>query len=185
MSGVAFTLEEFGRVIKPGGAGVIIASMASRTIGSLPPAQERQLASAPSDELAGLPFAAAGKFFGGGHAYGFAKRANILRVQAAAATWGLRGARINSVSPGVIATALTSPSEPPGRGAAWAEERVVRRGKAVPSGALRASGRYSAAASFITGADLLVDGGVTAALASGDIDLSAILQQVADLNPRP
>ena len=84
-----------------------MASTASRTIGPLSPAQERQLASVPSDELAALPFAAPGKFFGGGHAYGFAKRANILRMQAAVPTWGRRGARINSVSLGVIATALT------------------------------------------------------------------------------
>src|SRR6202044_3330101 len=87
-----------------GGAGVVIASMAQHTLGGLPADRERQLASVPADELASL--ATADRFINSGHAYAFAKYANVLRVRAACAAWGRRGARINSVSPGVISTAL-------------------------------------------------------------------------------
>jgi NAD(P)-dependent dehydrogenase (short-subunit alcohol dehydrogenase family) len=41
-----------------------------------------------------------------GAAYAISKQANHLRVQAAALTWGDRGARINSISPGIILTPL-------------------------------------------------------------------------------
>lgn len=36
------------------------------------------------------------------HAYQLAKRGNSLRVMAEAVRWGKRGARVNTVSPGII-----------------------------------------------------------------------------------
>jgi NAD(P)-dependent dehydrogenase (short-subunit alcohol dehydrogenase family) len=184
LCGVAYMLEEFGQVVAPGGAGVVIASMSGRTLGQLPADREQQLASVPADELAALPFAAAAKFVNGGHAYAFAKLANVLRVRAAAAAWGRRGARINSVSPGVIATALTraelaSPLGPVIQ--SMIDGSPAGRIGTADDVAAAVEFLLSPAASFITGADLLLDGGVTAALASGDIDLAAIIHRVAEL----
>src|ERR1700758_349523 len=102
--GVALMIDEFGRVIEPGGAGVVIASMAGHMQPALDPAVQRQLATAPTDELLGLE--ACSKITNSQMAYPFAKRANQIRVAAAAGSWGERGARINSISPGVISTAM-------------------------------------------------------------------------------
>ena len=93
-------LEEFGRIVAPGGAGVVIASMAGHGVAPLPPEQQAALATTPADDLLGLPFTRAGAFADPGAAYTFAKHANHLRVRGASAGWGDRGARINSVSPG-------------------------------------------------------------------------------------
>ena len=104
--GVALVLDAFAPVIAPGGAGVVIASMAGYLAAAFTPEQERLLASTPAGRLLQLPFLAAEAIAGPGAAYGIAKRANHLRVMAASVAWGRRGARINSISPGVIATPM-------------------------------------------------------------------------------
>ena len=94
-------LDEFGAVIAQGGAGVVIASMAgTMAAGQLPPEGEGALALTPADQLPSLPFLSSAAVPNPGAAYGIAKRANQLRVQAASLTWGKRGARVNSISPG-------------------------------------------------------------------------------------
>jgi len=100
-------LDEFGAVIAQGGAGVVIASMAgTMAAGQLPPEGEGALALTPADQLPSLPFLSSAAVPNPGAAYGIAKRANQLRVQAASLTWGKRGARVNSISPGVISTPM-------------------------------------------------------------------------------
>jgi len=168
--GVALVLEEFGGVVAPGGAGVVIASMAGSFTPAPEPAVARQLASTPADELLALPVTRPESFGNSGDAYGFAKRANQIRVQAASTTWGARGARINSISPGVIAT-------PMGAAELDSEHGVFMRMMVDASNARRlgtaadiaaaADFLLSPAASFICGVDLLVDGGVVAAVATG------------------
>ncbi|MFE3826885.1 SDR family oxidoreductase [Streptomyces sp. NPDC059092] len=168
--GVALVLEEFGRVIAPGGAGVVIASMAGHMAAPLDPQQERELAHARAEELLHLPCTGAGTATDAGRAYTLAKRANLLRVRAAATAWGRRGARINSISPGVIAT-------PMGR-----QELAGESGRQIRAMVdASATGRLGTpndiadaaafllgpTATFITGTDLLVDGGTVAAVHSG------------------
>jgi NAD(P)-dependent dehydrogenase (short-subunit alcohol dehydrogenase family) len=176
--GVALMIDEFGRVIEPGGAAVVIASMAGHMQPAFEPAVAHQLATAPTDELLGLE--ACSNITDSRIAYPFAKRANQLRVAAAAASWGERGARINSISPGVISTAM-------GRLELSSESGALMRAMVDNSGLRRLGTPDDIAAAtefllgpsavFITGTDLLVDGGVIAAIQSGTIDLAKALAE--------
>jgi NAD(P)-dependent dehydrogenase (short-subunit alcohol dehydrogenase family) len=175
LAGVAFVLDEFGAVVAPGGAGVVIASMAGTMgVGRFPAELEAALATTPSDELLGLPFWSDSAFADPGSAYSVAKRGNQLRVQAASATWGARGARINSISPGVISTAMGRKEL---NGAAGEQMRSMIEASGTKRVGTPSDIAGAAAfllgpdASFITGTDLLVDGGVIAAVRSGRLVL--------------
>jgi NAD(P)-dependent dehydrogenase (short-subunit alcohol dehydrogenase family) len=104
--GVALVLEQFGEVIEAGGAGVVIASMAGHFHPAMEPEVEHELATTPSRDLLAMRTCAPALLRNAQEAYAFAKRANHLRVAAAASSWGKRGARINSVSAGIISTAM-------------------------------------------------------------------------------
>jgi NAD(P)-dependent dehydrogenase (short-subunit alcohol dehydrogenase family) len=163
--GVALVLEEFAEVIAPGGAGVVIASMAGHLYPDFPAEQAQQLATTPADELLDLPFVAA--IDNSAVAYGFAKQANLVRVQAANTRWGVRGARVNSISPGVIATPMGQ-AELDGENAAVVRMLVdSSNAKRVGTTAEIAEAvEFLLGAKFVSGTDLLVDGGVTAAVRS-------------------
>jgi NAD(P)-dependent dehydrogenase (short-subunit alcohol dehydrogenase family) len=171
--GVALTIDEFGRVIEPGGAGVVIASMAAHMQPALEPEVERQLATTPTDELLGLE--ACSSINHSGLAYAFAKRANQIRIAAAARVWGERGARINCISPGVISTAMGR-SEMSGESGRFMQALVdnagLRRVGTPEDIAAATEFLLGQAAGYITGIDLLVDGGVVAAIKTGTIDLA-------------
>jgi NAD(P)-dependent dehydrogenase (short-subunit alcohol dehydrogenase family) len=176
--GVALTLDEFGRVIEPGGAGVVIASMAAHMYPALDPDVQRQLAETPTDELLSLDTCSA--ITDSRQAYPFAKRANQIRVAAAASAWGLRGARINCISPGVISTAmgrLELTGESGGLMQAMVDNAGMRRIGTPDDIAAAAEFLLGPAAGFITGVDLLVDGGVMAAIQTGTFDLAAALAE--------
>jgi meso-butanediol dehydrogenase / (S,S)-butanediol dehydrogenase / diacetyl reductase len=174
--GVALTIDEFGPVIAPGGAAVVIASMAGHMQPALDPAVVQQLASVPAEQLLGLE--ACSTITSSQMAYPFAKRANQIRVAAAAASWGERGARINSISPGVISTAmgrLELSSESGTLMRAMVDNSGVRRLGTPEDIAAATEFLLGPSASFITGTDLLVDGGVIGAIQSGTIDLAKAL----------
>ncbi|WP_186781842.1 SDR family oxidoreductase [Streptomyces sp. CBG9] len=167
--GTALVVEEFGHVVAPGGAGVVIASMAGHMLRTpLTAEQESALAHTPAGELLRLPFADPEAL--GQGAYGLAKYGNRLRVQAASAAWGARGARINSVSPGVIATPMGQ-QELDGASGRTMRAMVAASGTGrlgTPEDIAEAAAfLLGPGASFVTGNDLLVDGGVVAALRSG------------------
>jgi NAD(P)-dependent dehydrogenase (short-subunit alcohol dehydrogenase family) len=168
--GTAVVLEEFGEVIAPGGAGVVVASMAGHLFPPLTAEQERALAHTPANELLGLEFVSPQKITEPGIAYGIAKQANHIRVRAASAPWGRRGARINSISPGIISTPMGQQelASPVGDGmrAMIAASATGRLG--TPEDIASATAfLLGPDASFITGTDLLVDGGVIAAVKAG------------------
>src|SRR5208283_1138982 len=102
LHGTALVLEEFGNVIARGGAGVVIASMSGHRLPPLTVEQNKALATTPADELLSLPFLQPDQVKDSLHAYQLSKRGNSLRVMAEAVRWGKRGARINTISPGVI-----------------------------------------------------------------------------------
>jgi len=163
--GTAFMLEVFADFVGPGAVGVVIASMAG-TLTTLPADTEHLLATIPADELANLPALHTGNL-DPGRAYGIAKRANQVRVQAASIAWGRVGARVVSISPGIIST-------PMGQQELGGPVGDIMRQMTGVSGCGRLGTPDDVAAvveflispggSFITGTDLLVDGGVTAAL---------------------
>lgn len=168
--GVALVVEEFGKVIAAGGAGVVISSMSAHFWPAFTGQDAVLLATAPADELLSLPIVTA--LADSATAYAFAKQANLLRVQAASSTWGARGARINTISPGVIAT-------PMGQAELDSEHGAVMKAMIDGSNAGRVGTPADIAAAvdfllgpaagFISGADLLVDGGVVAASRTGGL----------------
>ncbi len=104
--GTAVLLEEVGKVIGDGGVGVTISSQSGHRMPALTPEQDEQLATTPTERLLGLEILQPENIHDTLHAYQMAKRCNVKRVMAAAVKWGQRGARINSISPGIIVTPL-------------------------------------------------------------------------------
>ncbi|WDG18828.1 SDR family oxidoreductase [Microbacterium sp. Clip185] len=161
--GVAMTLDAFGEVIAPGGAGVVIASMAGQ-LAQITPEQDRALEETPTDRLGSLPFLSG---ITPTDAYSFAKRANQTRMHAASVTWGHRGARVNTVSPGIISTPMGQQelAGPAGDGMrAMIEGSGTGRIGTPDDIAAAVAFLLGPDATFITGTDLLVDGGTVASM---------------------
>jgi NAD(P)-dependent dehydrogenase (short-subunit alcohol dehydrogenase family) len=171
--GVALMLDAFAAVIKSGGSGVVISSMAAHLNRPIDPDIEFQLATTPTEELLTLPVNDPNRFNVPGEAYAHAKRVNQLRVAMAATEWGRRGARINSISPGIISTPMGRQELAGGSGGAMRAmidgSGAQRPGTADDIAAV-VDFLLSPAANFVTGTDILVDGGVTAAFLTGQID---------------
>ena len=105
------------------------------------------------------------------HAYQLAKRRNALRVMAEAVRWGKRGARVNTISPGIIITPLAHDELTGPRGEGYRRMielcPVGRAGTPDEVGAVAAL--LMGPEGFITGSDFLMDGGVTAAYWFGEL----------------
>jgi len=170
--GTAVLLEEFGAVIAPGGAGVVIASQSGHRLQALTPEQNKVLALTPADELLALPMLQPERVTDPLNAYQISKRGNSLRVMAEAVRWGKRGARLNTISPGIIMTPLANDELSGPRGTGYRrmiELSVARRAGTPDEVANVAALLMGPDGSFITGSDVLMDGGVTAAYWYGDL----------------
>jgi NAD(P)-dependent dehydrogenase (short-subunit alcohol dehydrogenase family) len=169
--GTALVLEEFGNVIARGGGGVVIASQSGHRLGALTAEQDRALATTPTDELLALPMLQPDQVKDSLHAYQLAKRGNSLRVMAEAVRWGKRGARVNTISPGIIFTPLAKDELTGPRGAGYRRMielcPVGRGGTPDEVGAVGAL--LGPDGAFITGSDFLMDGGVTASYRFGEL----------------
>ncbi len=170
--GTALVLEEFGNVIARGGAGVVIASQSGHRLGALTAEQNKLLALTPTDELLALPMLAPDKISDPLHAYQISKRGNSLRVMAEAIRWGKRGARVNTISPGIIITPLAKDELSGPRGAGY--KRMIElcpAGRAGTPDEVGTVGAFlmGADGAFITGSDFLMDGGVTASYWFGEL----------------
>jgi len=170
--GTALVLEEFGNVIVRGGAGVVIASQSGHRLPALTPEQNKALATTPADELLALPMLQPEHMTDPLHAYQISKRGNSLRVMAEAVRWGKRGARLNTISPGIIFTPLAKDELTGPRGAGY--RRMIELSAAGRVGTPDEVGIVGALlmgpdGAFITGSDFLMDGGVTAAYWYGEL----------------
>lgn len=168
--GTAVVLEEFGKVIAPGGAGVVIASQSGHRLPALTPEEDRQLATTDAEELLDLPLVAG--IEDTLHAYQVAKRGNVLRVQYEAGRWGERGARVNAMSPGIVITPLAHDELTGPRGAGY--RRMLEKSPAGRAGTTDEIGLLGAYllgpdAGFVSGSDFLIDGGVTASYKYGPL----------------
>ena len=174
--GTAVLLEEGGKVIQPGGAGVTISSQSGHRMPALPPEIDRQFALTPTEELLNLEVLRPEHIRDTLHAYQMAKRCNVKRVMAQAVAWGERGARINSISPGIVVTPLAIDEFNGPRGdfykTMFAKCPAGRPGTADEIANV-AQLLLSDAGAFITGADFLVDGGATASYFYGPLQPQA------------
>lgn len=163
--GTAVVLEEFGRVIATGGAGVVISSQSGHRLPALTAEQDRLLATTPVEDLLTLPMLQPDRLSDGLHAYQVSKRANGLRVQAEAVRWGERGARVNAISPGIVITPLARDELNGANGAGY--RRMLELSPAGRAGTPDEIGTVgelllTERGAFITGSDVLIDGGGTA-----------------------
>ena len=170
--GTALVLEEFGNVIERGGSGVIIASQSGHRLPALSIEQNKALATTPVEKLLGLPFLQPDQVTDTLHAYQISKRGNSLRVMAEAVRWGKRGARINTISPGIIMTPLAKDELNGPRGEGY--RRMIAISAAGRAGTPDEVGSVAALlmgpdGGFITGSDFLMDGGVTASYWFGEL----------------
>jgi NAD(P)-dependent dehydrogenase (short-subunit alcohol dehydrogenase family) len=170
--GTALVLEEFGNVIARTGAGVVIASQSGHRLPPLSVEQNRALATTPVEELLRLPMLQLDQVKDSLHAYQLSKRGNSLRVMAEAVRWGKRGARVNTISPGIIITPLANDELRGPRGAGY--RRMIEISAAGRAGTPDEVGAVGALllgpdGAFITGSDFLMDGGVTAAYWFGEL----------------
>jgi NAD(P)-dependent dehydrogenase (short-subunit alcohol dehydrogenase family) len=164
--GTAVLLEEFGNAVSRGGAGVVIASQSGHRLPALSAEQNKALAITPADELLALPMLRSDRIADPLHAYQISKRANTLRVMGEAVRWGRRGARLNAISPGIVITPLAKDELSGPRGAGYRrmiELSVAGRAGTPDEVANVAALLMGPEGSFITGSDILMDGGVTAA----------------------
>ena len=171
--GTALVLELFGAVIARGGAGVVIASQSGHRLPALTAEQNKALATTPVEELLALPFLQPDVVTDPLNAYQLSKRGNSLRVMAQAVRWGQRGARINTISPGIIMTPLARDELTGPRGPGY--RRMIESSVAKRAGTPDEVGNVGALlmgpdGGFITGSDFLMDGGVTATYWFGDLE---------------
>mgnify|MGYP001751959825 FL=1 len=170
--GTAVLLEEVGKVIAPGGVGVTISSQSGHRMKQLTPEEDEQLACTPTEELLKLPLLQPENIRDTLHAYQLAKRCNEKRVMAESIKWGAKGARINSISPGIIVTPLAIDEFNGPRGDFYknmfAKCPAGRPGTADEVANV-AELLMSGKGAFITGADFLIDGGATASYFYGPL----------------
>lgn len=156
--GTAHVIDAFERHAGRGTVCVVVASMAGH-YADLAPGVERALATGPTEQLVELAGVDADDPT---RAYLVAKRGNQVRVQAAAPAWSRRGARIVSVSPGVVATAMSEAERASSSGDAMMSMLdacgIGRRATAAEIAEVTAF-LVSDDARYVTGTDLLVDGG--------------------------
>ena len=170
--GTALLLEEVGKVIGCGGVGVTISSQSGHRMPALTPEEDELLATTPTDALLALDMLQPDRIRDTLHAYQMAKRCNVKRVMAEAVKWGERGARVNSISPGIIVTPLAI-DEFNGPSGEFYKNMFAKCPAGRPGTAdevanvaeLLMSGRGA----FITGSDFLIDGGATAAYFYGEL----------------
>ena len=172
MVGTGYAVDAFGEVMAEGGAGLIISSQTGYML-PIPIEIELEILRTPTEKLMEIPFIVENATRSG-TAYMIAKRVNHLQAQkAAATTWKARRARINTISPGIIVTPLAYDEF---NAAGEGYQRMIDASAAMrtaSSDEIAEAGAFLLGehATFITGADLLIDGGVIASIRTGEYKL--------------
>lgn len=170
--GTAVLLEEVGKVIKRGGVGVTISSQSGKRMKQLNKEEDELLATTDTEQLLKLDILQPENIKDTLHAYQMAKRCDEKRVMFEACRWGERGARINSISPGIIVTPLAIDEFNGPRGDFYknmfAKCPAGRPGTADEVANV-AELIMNEKGAFITGADFLIDGGATASYYYGKL----------------
>ncbi|WP_125569089.1 SDR family oxidoreductase [Companilactobacillus insicii] len=170
--GTSVLLEEFGKVMAPGGSGIVISSQSGHRLPGLSVEDNKALAMTPTEELLDLPILQSNNITDSLAAYQYAKRTNVLRVAAESVKWQKCGARINSISPGIIMTPLALDELNGPRGAGYKkmfDSMVTKRPGTPDEIASLAELLMDRRSAFITGSDFLADGGITAQYWYGDV----------------
>ncbi|MFC6323143.1 SDR family oxidoreductase [Companilactobacillus baiquanensis] len=170
--GTSVLLEEFGKVMAPGGSGIVISSQSGHRLPGLSVEDNKALAMTPTEELLDLPILQSDVITDSLAAYQYSKRTNVLRVAAESVNWQKRGARINAISPGIIMTplALDELNGPRGDGYKKMFDSMVTKRPGTPDEiASLAELLMDRRSAFITGSDFLADGGITAQYWYGDV----------------
>ena len=173
MVGTGYAVDAFGKVMAKGGAGLIISSQAGYMY-PFPYEAEQEVLNTPTEELMNLSIVKDVAMQNSGLAYMIAKRINHLQaMRAAAGSWKERRARINTISPGVIVTPLAY-DEFNANGDGY--QKMIDASAAERTGtsdeiAETAAFLLGEHAGFITGTDLLIDGGVIASIRTGNFEL--------------
>jgi NAD(P)-dependent dehydrogenase (short-subunit alcohol dehydrogenase family) len=156
--GMAQVLEAFDPLIGAGTVAVCVASMAGHMMTL--PADVLDVLDRPLDRDAVLALTDDPSM-----AYVYAKQGVLRLVRRLAPSWGPRGARIVSVSPGVVDTPMGAVEQAAGNGTTEmaAASSLGRAGRAEEIAAVVAF-LCSDLASYVTGTDVLVDGGTVAAV---------------------
>ena len=168
MVGTGYAVDAFGKVMAAGGAGLLISSQAGYML-RIPEEVEKEILSTPTEELMDIEYIR-NTAARSGTAYMIAKRVNHLQaMKAAAGSWGERRARINSMSPGVIVTPLAYDefNNPENTYQKMIDTSPAKRTGTSDEIADAAAFLLGEHAGFITGIDLLIDGGVIASVNTG------------------
>jgi NAD(P)-dependent dehydrogenase (short-subunit alcohol dehydrogenase family) len=158
VGGTRLLLDQFETLLQPGSVGICIGTLAAHTAQQIVPDIDALLHGGINDEA--LTALAANT----GQAYPLSKRAVLKMVEQRAKRWGLKGARLLSLSPGLIATP---------RGIAIMDNPAIVN--LLKASAIERLGYpdeiatvveflASEGAAYITGTDILVDGGMLAAM---------------------
>ena len=172
MVGTGYAVDAFGEVMAEGGAGLIISSQTGYML-PIPNDVELEILRTPTEKLMEVPFIVE-RATTSGFAYMIAKRVNHLQAQKAAATaWKARRARINTISPGIIVTPLAYDEF---KAAGDNYQKMIDASAAMrtaSSDEIAEAGAFLLGehATFITGTDLLIDGGVIASIRTGAYSL--------------
>ncbi|PNS16886.1 Diacetyl reductase [Sphaceloma murrayae] len=162
LMGAAYMLDACLELASPNMSMIVIASLAGYLIGAPSPALSKHFLLSPTSELRDHPELKTDA--AQAHPYGYAKCGNRLRVQAMATKYAAKGARVNSISPGLINTNLAR-AEMASNDAMKAtidnliQGSALKRIGSTTDVANMVAFLCSGDAGFITGSDFVVDGG--------------------------
>ncbi|MAX81360.1 MAG: short-chain dehydrogenase [Crocinitomicaceae bacterium] len=157
--GTANMIDSFEQQPLDQTVGIFISSMSGYLARALTPEQQKEILALPTNELKNYILNLQLK--DAGDAYSLCKKINQLQVAAAAAKWGQKGARIMSISPGIISTPMGQQEQASNPMMDYMLENTpVQRAGTPEDIAAVAEFIASPSAGFLTGSDILVDGGV-------------------------